>query len=153
MITADRAAEIRELYALGIRQREIAARYHMAQCTISKIVRGELHADADGPRAVTRPRGQCCECQTELVGKAKYCPACQRARKHAYNDAYYTAHFAAPTKRRYSTRAHYDMREGVIDGYQIVDRQTGDVYGLYPRRRASYLARKWNKAYESEVTP
>ncbi len=149
MITARRAAEIRELYALGIRQREIATRFRLAQCTISKIVRGDLHADADGPRVITRPRGQCCECQTELAGKAKYCEACQRARKHAYNDAYYSAHFAAP-KRRYGTRAHYETCEGVIDGYQIVDRQTGDVCGLYPRRRASYLAHKWNKAYESE---
>ena len=151
MIERNHAAEIRELYALGIRQREIAARYHVSQCTISKIVRGEQHADADGPRAVTRPRGRCCECQTELVGKAKYCPACRRARKHTHNQTYYTTHFAAP-KRRYGTQAHVDTWEGVIDGYQIVDRQTGDVYGLYPQQRASYLARKWNKAYESETT-
>src|SRR5579872_3255455 len=135
MITACRATELRELYALGIKQRELAARYHINQSTVSKIVHGALHAAAAGPCVPTKPGRQCCDCRAPIEGKAKRCAMCRQASKREYNQAYYQSRLAAP-KRRYGTQAHYDTYEGEIDGYQIVDRLTGDVSGLYSQRRA-----------------
>lgn len=61
-------AEILEASAAGASDAELAARYGRDRTTISRLVRGETHARADGPRRVTgRPvRGEVATVSVEL---------------------------------------------------------------------------------------
>ena len=62
-----------------------------------------------------------------------------------------TAQVKLRRANRYRTQIHYDTWEGYVDGYYVIDTETGYKHGPYTRGRACYLARKWNRQAEMRM--